>query len=90
MSHNMTCCKPLPSEICIICADYSASLLALLTRPALQDLDYGAIQLSTEDTEKLVAAQPSNLAQAQRIPGVTPAAMMAVLLHIRRQQRARA
>ncbi|KAK9819432.1 hypothetical protein WJX74_003013 [Apatococcus lobatus] len=55
-----------------------------------QDLDYRAIQLSTEDTEKLEAAQPGNLAQAQRIPGVTPAAMMAILLHIRRQQRARA
>ena len=57
---------------------------------ALQDLDYQAIQLSNEDMEKLLAAQPANLAQAQKIPGVTPAAMMAILLHIRRQQRASA
>ena len=56
----------------------------------MQDLDYRAIQMSAEDTEKLLAAQPGNLAQAQRIPGVTPAAMMAVLLHIRRQERAQA
>ncbi|KAK9854497.1 hypothetical protein WJX84_005308 [Apatococcus fuscideae] len=55
-----------------------------------QDLDYRAIQMSAEDTEKLLAAQPGNLAQAQRIPGVTPAARMAVLLHIRRQERAQA
>ena len=33
------------------------------------DLDYGAVQLSAEDAEKLAAARPANLAAAQRIPG---------------------
>ncbi|EIE25107.1 GIDA-domain-containing protein, partial [Coccomyxa subellipsoidea C-169] len=46
------------------------------------DLDYGAVQLSAEDREKLGAARPATIAAAQRIPGVTPAALLLLLQHV--------
>ena len=55
---------------------------ALLLPP---NLDYGAIQLSGEDREKLAGSRPPNLAAAQRIPGVTPAALLLLLQHVRRR-----
>jgi tRNA uridine 5-carboxymethylaminomethyl modification enzyme len=49
------------------------------------DLDYRAIgSLSTEVREKLSAARPATLAAAARIPGVTPAAVAALMGHVRR------
>ncbi len=53
---------------------------------ALPDgLDYGAIGgLSNEMREKLGAARPETLGAASRIPGVTPAALTALLRHVRR------
>ena len=50
------------------------------------DLDYTSLQLSGEDREKLSAARPRTLAQAQRIPGVTPQAVVVLLQMIKRQQ----
>ena len=51
------------------------------------DLDYNTMyQLSGEDKEKLTAARPRTLAQAQRIPGVTPQAVMLLLQMIKRHQ----
>ncbi len=48
-------------------------------------LDYGAIGgLSNEAREKLEAARPATLAAAGRIAGVTPAALTALLVHLRR------
>jgi tRNA uridine 5-carboxymethylaminomethyl modification enzyme len=48
-------------------------------------LDYGAIGgLSNEMREKLGAARPETLGAASRIPGVTPAALTALLRHVRR------
>ncbi|MBE7210906.1 MAG: tRNA uridine-5-carboxymethylaminomethyl(34) synthesis enzyme MnmG, partial [Gluconacetobacter diazotrophicus] len=38
--------------------------------------------LSTEMRERLRAARPASFAQAQRIPGITPAALMALLAHL--------
>ena len=49
-------------------------------------LDYSTLQLSAEDREKLAAAQPASLAAAQRIPGVTPSALMLLLQHVRKRQ----
>ncbi|CAA7614042.1 glucose-inhibited cell-division protein [Candidatus Terasakiella magnetica] len=49
------------------------------------DLDYDGIgSLSTEVRQKLKAARPETLAAASRIPGVTPAAVTALLGHVKR------
>lgn len=48
------------------------------------DLDYGQIgSLSNEMRQKLARVRPTTLGQAGRIDGVTPAALMAVLGHVR-------
>ncbi len=53
-----------------------------LSLPA--QLDYGTIGgLSSEMRERLTTARPANFSAAQRVPGVTPAALMALLAHIR-------
>ena len=44
--------------------------------------------LSNEMVERLSAAQPSNLAAAGRIAGITPAALSALLVHAKRRQQA--
>jgi len=50
-----------------------------------KDLDYTAIgSLSTELRNKLALAQPATLGAAGRIPGITPAALIALLRHVRR------
>ncbi len=49
------------------------------------DLDYGAVGgLSNELREKLEAARPETLGAASRIDGMTPAALTALLRHVRR------
>jgi tRNA uridine 5-carboxymethylaminomethyl modification enzyme len=53
---------------------------ALLLPPGL---DYGAMaSLSAEDREKLEAARPPSIAHAQRLPGVTPAAVLRLYRHV--------
>jgi tRNA uridine 5-carboxymethylaminomethyl modification enzyme len=55
------------------------------------DLDYGSIgSLSTEIRAKLDAARPPTLGAAGRISGVTPAALTALLGHVRRGDGGRA
>jgi tRNA uridine 5-carboxymethylaminomethyl modification enzyme len=52
-----------------------------------EDLDYDAIpSLSTEVRQKLKDARPVSLGAAQRISGVTPAALTILLRHVRRQK----
>ena len=52
-------------------------------------LDFAAIAgLSNEIRQKLERHRPSSLAQASRIDGITPAALMLVLAHIRKSTRA--
>lgn len=52
-------------------------------------LDYAAIGgLSNEVRQKLNDTRPATLGQAARIEGVTPGALMAVLAHIKKAQRA--
>ncbi|MGE0825034.1 MAG: tRNA uridine-5-carboxymethylaminomethyl(34) synthesis enzyme MnmG [Candidatus Binatia bacterium] len=49
------------------------------------DIDYSAIQsLSAEVQEKLVSVRPRSLGQASRIPGVTPAAISLLAVHLKR------
>ena len=56
-----------------------------LTLP--DDLDFGAIgSLSMEVRSKLAAARPATLGAAARISGVTPAALTALLRHVRRSR----
>ncbi len=53
-----------------------------------EDLDYETIGgLSTEMRERLVTARPVTLGAAARLPGVTPAAVVALLRHVRRRAR---
>jgi len=47
------------------------------------DFDYNAIDgLSTEVRQKLIKNRPPNLAEALRIPGVTPAAINTISIHL--------
>ncbi|MFC5571185.1 tRNA uridine-5-carboxymethylaminomethyl(34) synthesis enzyme MnmG [Lysobacter yangpyeongensis] len=52
--------------------------------------DYAAVRgLSAEVTQKLQRVQPQTIGQAQRIPGMTPAAISLLLVHLTRQRRER-
>ena len=52
------------------------------------DLNYGAVGgLSTEIRQLLTIRRPATLGAASRIPGVTPAAVMALLRHVRKRER---
>jgi tRNA uridine 5-carboxymethylaminomethyl modification enzyme len=51
------------------------------------DLDYAAVpSLSTEVRQKLSALRPATLAQAGRMEGMTPAALVLLAAHLRRVQ----
>jgi tRNA uridine 5-carboxymethylaminomethyl modification enzyme len=50
-------------------------------------LDYSTIGgLSAEVRQKLSAARPASLGAAGRIAGVTPAALVAIMRHVRQPQ----
>jgi len=52
------------------------------------DLDYGRLRgLSMEGAEKLARVRPLTVAQARRIPGVTPADIQALVVHLVRLTR---
>ncbi len=52
------------------------------------DLDYASLTgLSNEVRQKLGAARPATLGQAGRIPGVTPAAVSILLVHLKKRAR---
>jgi tRNA uridine 5-carboxymethylaminomethyl modification enzyme len=54
--------------------------------PLASDIDYrGIAGLSLEMVDRLSAAKPDTLAAAGRIRGITPAALTAILLHLRRR-----
>jgi tRNA uridine 5-carboxymethylaminomethyl modification enzyme len=56
------------------------------TLPLPPDLDFGALAgLSHEIRQKLAEARPDTLGQAARVPGVTPAALSILLVHLRRR-----
>jgi tRNA uridine 5-carboxymethylaminomethyl modification enzyme len=68
-----------------------ASILAFKRDEAIAipaSLEFAAISgLSTEIRQKLQRHRPATLAQASRIDGITPAALMLVLAHIRKASR---
>jgi tRNA uridine 5-carboxymethylaminomethyl modification enzyme len=50
------------------------------------DLDYGQVAgLSHEARQRLAAARPATLGQASRLPGITPAAVSILLIHLRKR-----
>jgi tRNA uridine 5-carboxymethylaminomethyl modification enzyme len=50
------------------------------------ELDYSSVRgLSTEVRQKLREARPSTVGQASRVPGVTPAAISILLVHLKRR-----
>jgi tRNA uridine 5-carboxymethylaminomethyl modification enzyme len=52
------------------------------------DVDFGEVPgLSNEIKQKLKLRRPSSLAEAQRIDGMTPAALAIVVSHIRQHER---
>jgi tRNA uridine 5-carboxymethylaminomethyl modification enzyme len=54
--------------------------------PLAQDFDYAAVRgLSNEVRQRLVEHRPATLGQAARIPGVTPAAVSLLLVHLKRR-----
>jgi tRNA uridine 5-carboxymethylaminomethyl modification enzyme len=51
-----------------------------------EDLDYSVVRgLSTEVREKFLRHRPQTLGQASRIPGVTPAAISLLLIHLKKR-----
>lgn len=54
-----------------------------------RDLDYGAVSgLSNEARQRLREVRPETLGQAARIPGLTPAAVSLLLVHLKKRDRA--
>ncbi|MEI7973060.1 MAG: tRNA uridine-5-carboxymethylaminomethyl(34) synthesis enzyme MnmG [Bdellovibrio sp.] len=52
-----------------------------------EDFDFSSIRgLSNEEEEKLQKVKPRNLGQAQRISGVNPSAIQAILIHIKKEK----
>ena len=59
-------------------------------QPLPVDFDYNAVRgLSNEVCEKLQAVRPETIGQAARIPGITPAAVSLLLIHIKKHRAAR-
>jgi tRNA uridine 5-carboxymethylaminomethyl modification enzyme len=55
-------------------------------RPLPEDFDFDQVRgLSAEVREKFNRVRPSTLGQAARIPGITPAAVSLLLIHLKRQ-----
>ena len=56
--------------------------------PVPEDFDYAGVRgLSFEVLQKLQRVQPQTIGQAQRIPGMTPAAISLLLVHLERSRR---
>ena len=57
--------------------------------PLAPDFPYGQVPgLSNEMVERLSRAAPVSLAAAGRVPGITPAALSALLVHARKREQA--
>jgi tRNA uridine 5-carboxymethylaminomethyl modification enzyme len=54
-----------------------------------EDIDYGQVAgLSNEARQRLAEARPGTLGQASRLPGITPAAVSILLIHLKKRSRA--
>ena len=53
------------------------------------DLDFSAVHgLSTEIVQRLGETRPDTIGQARRVPGVTPAAVSQLLIHLKARRAA--
>ncbi|CAK7051492.1 MAG: tRNA uridine 5-carboxymethylaminomethyl modification enzyme MnmG [Desulfovibrio sp.] len=69
--------------------DMAAKSAALEKTLLPADMPYTEVAgLSTEAVEKLTALKPMTLGQAQRISGITPAAIACLLIHLKKIERA--
>jgi tRNA uridine 5-carboxymethylaminomethyl modification enzyme len=51
-----------------------------------EDIDYGEVRgLSSEVRQRLTEVRPATIGQASRVPGVTPAAVSLLLVHLKRK-----
>jgi tRNA uridine 5-carboxymethylaminomethyl modification enzyme len=86
-----------PAEISIKYSGYIARQTEIIEQtkkleklPIPADLDYRKIRgLSAEEVEKLLSVQPITLGQAQRISGVNPSAIQAILVHLKGRRKIR-
>ena len=54
-----------------------------------ENLDYSEVRgLSTEARQRLSEVRPATLGQAARVPGITPAAVSLLLIHLKKRSRA--
>ncbi len=54
-----------------------------------KDVDYSSMhRLSTEAKEKLADRRPGSIGEASRIPGISPADMAAMIIHLRQEGKA--
>jgi tRNA uridine 5-carboxymethylaminomethyl modification enzyme len=61
-----------------------SKMARLESMPIPEDLDYSTLQsLSREVRDRLLDVRPANLGQASRIPGITPAAVSALMIFLR-------
>ncbi|XP_076472947.1 5-taurinomethyluridine-[tRNA] synthase subunit MTO1, mitochondrial-like isoform X2 [Babylonia areolata] len=51
------------------------------------DLDYFSLNMSSDAKQKLAEARPASIAAASRIPGITPAAIVILLRHVKCRSR---
>ena len=71
------------------CIEVNSLCRELLLRLLPRDLDYAEVRgLSSEVCEKLAANRPETIGQAGRIPGITPAAISILLVHLKKMRRA--
>lgn len=68
----------------------TARLFAHANTPIPSEIDYGAIYgISRASADRLTRLRPLDVAQASRIPGVTPADVQMLMIHLRRATAAR-
>ena len=65
--------------------DFQVLLLTAFVLPRWKALHVG---LSNEVKQKLSEAKPESLARASRLPGVTPAAISLLMVHLKKERQA--
>ncbi len=65
--------------------ELAEKLRRLEDMPIPPDFDYTSLKLSKEVLSKLLEVRPSNLGQASRIPGVTPAAVSLIMIELKKR-----